>query len=77
MEHTHEAGAFLSLRELMILFPRLKNMEHTLKQEERQVLMKFEKTLYEHLSVKEVEELLQPGRDASAFENGAAGGVER
>ncbi|GHV81913.1 hypothetical protein AGMMS49991_04710 [Spirochaetia bacterium] len=76
MDHTKETGVFLSLRELEILFPRLKNIEHALDQAERKVLLKFEKILYEHLSVKEVEELLQPGTVASAFENGEAGGVE-
>jgi hypothetical protein len=77
MERIQEAGAFLSLRELKTIFPRLKKIEHTLDQGERQVLLKFEKALYEHLSVKEVEELLRSGPAASGFEDGEAGGGGR
>ncbi|GHU84088.1 hypothetical protein FACS189473_0370 [Spirochaetia bacterium] len=76
MEHTQEAGVFLSLGELETIFPRLKNIEHALDQTERKVLLKFEKTLYEHLSVKEVEELLQPTAVALGVEGGEAGGGE-
>jgi hypothetical protein len=62
MEYPQDAGVFIGLRELMTIFPRIKQEEAVMNSEERQVLMKMEKTLYEHLSVEKVEELLHiPG----------------
>jgi hypothetical protein len=48
-------GAFLSLGELIAIFPRLKRDEDHLTVSERQVLSKIERTLYEHLSIQEIE----------------------
>jgi hypothetical protein len=62
MEYSPDAGVFISLRELMVIFPMLKMGEHTMNPVERQILMKLEKTLYEYLSVEEAEELMHvPG----------------
>jgi hypothetical protein len=59
MEYPQEAGVFITLGELISLFPRFKRAEHILNPAERQVLIKLEQTLYEYLSVDEAEELIQ------------------
>jgi hypothetical protein len=48
-------GLFLSLDELSAIFPRLKRNESLLAAGERRVLSRMEKTLYEHLSVADIE----------------------
>jgi hypothetical protein len=64
MEYPQDAGVFIGLWELMTIFPRIKQEEAVMNSEERQVLMKMEKTLYEYLSVEKVEELLHiPGSE--------------
>ena len=42
----------------MILFPLLKKNETNLNLKERQLLVKIEKKLYEHLSIEEIENRL-------------------
>ena len=49
------AGLFLSLEELLILFPLLKKNEVSLNNKERHILVKIEKKLYEHLSIADIE----------------------
>ncbi|GHV84975.1 hypothetical protein AGMMS50230_05830 [Spirochaetia bacterium] len=49
---------FLSLDEIKAVFPRLKQNEPFLGDGERQVLWRMEKTLYEHLSLAEIENSL-------------------
>ena len=53
-----ESGVFLSLEELMVLFPLLKKSEALLNNKERRLLVKIEKNLYEHLSIAEIERYL-------------------
>ena len=48
-------GIFLALDELLVLFLLLKKNEALLSSKERQLLVKMEKTLYEHLSISEIE----------------------
>jgi hypothetical protein len=50
---------FLSLGELKAIFPRLKKDEDSLTLSERQVLTRIERTLYDHLSIQEIESTLQ------------------
>ena len=45
----------LTLEELLVLFPLLKRNEGLLSIKERQLLVKIEKKLYEHLSIEEIE----------------------
>jgi hypothetical protein len=45
----------LTLDELLTLFPLLKKNEEHLSGKERIILAKIEKTLYEHLSIEEIE----------------------
>ena len=52
------SGIFLSLEELMVLFPVLKKNEALLNNKERRLLVKIEKNLYEHLSISEIERYL-------------------
>jgi len=52
------AGFFLSLEELLILFPLLKKNEAGLSGKERQLLVKIEKKIYEHLSIADIESRL-------------------
>jgi hypothetical protein len=59
MDNSPEAGVFINLRELMAVFPYLKQREHSMNSGERQVLIKLEQTLYEHLSVDEAENLIR------------------
>jgi hypothetical protein len=53
-----EAGIFLSIQELLVFFPRLKRLEAELTEKERFILHKIEKTLYQCLSVEEIEKTL-------------------
>jgi hypothetical protein len=48
----------LTLDELLVLFPLLKKNEENLNSKERIILAKMEKTLYEHLSIEEIENRL-------------------
>ena len=48
-------GVFFTLEELLVLFPLLKKNEDLLSNNERQLLVKVEKTLYEHLSIADIE----------------------
>ncbi|MDR2071995.1 MAG: hypothetical protein LBP60_00990 [Spirochaetaceae bacterium] len=48
-------GAFFSLEELLAIFPRLKQSEDTLSVPERSFLYRVEKTLYQHLSIQDIE----------------------
>ena len=45
----------LSKEELLVLFPLLKKSEARLNNRERSILVKIEKTLYEQLSIEEIE----------------------
>ena len=45
----------LTQEELMVLFPLLKKHEEHLNNKERQILVKIEKNMYEHLSIEEIE----------------------
>ena len=45
----------LTIDELLILLPLLKKNEEHLNVKERQILVKIEKALYEHLSIEEIE----------------------
>lgn len=49
---------YLSLNECIALFPGLKEKESSLSKEERKILLRLEKVLYENLSINEMEELL-------------------
>ena len=49
---------YLSLEELVLLFPIIKKNESYLSCQERQVLVKIEKILYEKLSIAEIESRL-------------------
>jgi hypothetical protein len=59
MVNPQEAGLFFSIPDLRALFPRLKSLEYTLQPREQAVLTKIEQTLYEHLTVREIEALLR------------------
>jgi len=56
---THAAGLFLTLEELEVLLPLLKNNEVHLTGKERRILVKIEKELYEHLSIADMEDRLR------------------
>ena len=58
MDNSVEAGIFLSLNDCTALYPRLKENESFLSEEERKVLLKIERVLYDSLSIHEMEELL-------------------
>ena len=49
---------FLSLEELLLLFPVIKKNESHLSNQERRVLVKIEKILYEKMSIAEIENRL-------------------
>ncbi|MDR2211061.1 MAG: hypothetical protein LBO65_06280 [Spirochaetaceae bacterium] len=51
-------GAFFNIEELRAIFPRLKRDEDALSAPERSFLYRVEKTLYQHLSVQEIESTL-------------------
>ena len=55
------AGVFLSLNDCTVLFPRLKENEVSLSKGERMLLRRIEKVLYENLSIREIEALLEKG----------------
>jgi hypothetical protein len=59
-DREEETGVFLSLGECTVLYPKLKENEANLSKEERKVLLKIEKLLYEHLSIGEMHDLLEP-----------------
>jgi hypothetical protein len=63
-----QQGAFFTLNELLAVFPRLKRIEAVLEKDERAVLLKIEKVLYERLSIGEIERRL---RDFKKAENQA------
>jgi hypothetical protein len=48
-------GVFINLEELLVLVPLLKKNEDRLSGKERQILVKMEKELYEHLSIADIE----------------------
>jgi hypothetical protein len=58
MENFLYDGIILSLDECKTLFPLLKGPENTLRTREREILLKIEKVLYSHLSIRDVENLL-------------------
>jgi hypothetical protein len=51
-------GIFLTQEELLTLFSLLKRNEALLKNTERQLLVKIERELYEHLSIADLESRL-------------------
>ena len=51
-------GITLSLNECRSLFPLLKKQELNLSREQRTIMIKMEKVLYEFLSIQEMEELI-------------------
>jgi hypothetical protein len=53
-----EARFFLFLNDCMVLFPKLKRNDFSLSKEERELMLRMEKLLYENLSIHEIEELL-------------------
>ncbi|MDR2103671.1 MAG: hypothetical protein LBP42_06180 [Treponema sp.] len=58
MDNCLNNGILLSLDECKTLFPLLKGMENTLPATEREILLKIEKVLYAHLSIRDVENLV-------------------
>ena len=61
MDYEEEAGVFLALNDCTALYPRFKESESFLSEEERKVLLRIEKVLYGNLSIREMEELLERG----------------
>jgi len=55
----NSTGFFLTLEELSALLPWLKNNEERMGVRERQILNRMERTLYEHLSIEEIENQLR------------------
>jgi hypothetical protein len=51
-------GVFLSLDDLLVLLPLLKKNEAALNSKERQILLRMEKKLYDHLSIADIESRL-------------------
>jgi hypothetical protein len=49
----------LTLEDCKTLFPRLKELENALLAPERDILLKIERVLYGHLSVRDIENLLR------------------
>jgi len=49
----------LNLTEILTIFPRLKALEDTLSEPERDILSKMEGLLYDYLSIDELETLLK------------------
>ena len=64
----------LSLDECTVLFPRLKGNESSLTKDERIILLKMEKLLYENLSIQEIDELLGQTEGKSGMRGGNSGG---
>jgi hypothetical protein len=58
MENSGDDRVVLTLEDCKTLFPRLKGLENTLSAPERDILLKIEKVLYGHLSVRDIENLL-------------------
>ena len=54
-----EEGLFLTLNECKTLFPGLKRNESFLSNDERMIMLKIEKVLYQNLSIQDIEELLE------------------
>jgi len=48
----------LTIEDILVLFPLLKKNEEHLSRKERNILIRLEKTLYEHLSIEEIESRL-------------------
>ena len=61
MNECGEPGVFLSLNDFTALYPRFKENESFLSEEERKVFLRIEKMLYESFSIREMEELLVRG----------------
>ena len=61
MVECEEAGLFLTLNDCTILYPRFKENESFLSEEERKLLFRIEKVLYGNLSIREIEVLLERG----------------
>jgi hypothetical protein len=59
-----QGGAFFTLWELLAVFPRLKRAEAVLEKDERAVLLRIEKVLYECLSIGEIEQRLKDFKKA-------------
>ena len=57
MDSHEKTGIFLSLEDCKYLFQKLKKEEYKLKDEERFILQRLEKTLYSRLSIREIEAL--------------------
>ena len=64
MDNHEEAGVYLTLKDCTVLFPRIKGIESSLSKEERMIMLRIEKVLYENLSIREMEELLERGSNA-------------
>ena len=65
MDNSGEPGIFLTLNDCAVVFPRLKKNETFLSIEERMLMLRIEKILYENLSIQEMEELLDKGTYSS------------
>jgi hypothetical protein len=61
MEEEPGEGLFFALDELAAVFSRFKKSEGDLSGPERRILRRIEKAFYERLSIKEIEELENPG----------------
>ena len=61
MYESGEPGVFLTLNDCTALYPRYKENEPFLSEEERKVLLRIEKLLYGFLSINEMEELIGKG----------------
>ena len=59
MDNKGEAGVSLTLTDCTVLYPRLKENESSLSNEERNILFRIEKVLYGSLSIREMEDLLE------------------
>ncbi len=54
-EHSKMHGLFLPLDELKLLFSAIKPHEETLPPDAESVLIKIERVLYDHLTIREIE----------------------
>jgi hypothetical protein len=59
MDPSKTPGLFLTVEELCSVFSRLKKNEAELDAQERAVLLKIERVLYENLSIQELEILAE------------------
>ncbi|MDR1929424.1 MAG: hypothetical protein LBQ44_02230 [Treponema sp.] len=64
MDLSGTPGIFLSVKELRPVYLRLKQNEAALNAPERDILLKIERVLYEHLSIQELE---IPGEGSGVF----------